>query len=93
MNILFVSAILPYPLYSGGQIRIYNLLKELSKDHRISLYSFIRDEHERKYAGELGFLHDVTMVYRGRGMQLKYLIRSVFGNENGDRKRAIQKVL
>ena len=33
MNILFVSAVLPYPLYSGGQIRIYNLLKRLSKRH------------------------------------------------------------
>jgi len=44
MNILFVSAVLPYPLRSGGQIRIYNLLKRLSKHHSITLGSFIREE-------------------------------------------------
>jgi polysaccharide biosynthesis protein PslH len=77
MNILFVSAILPYPLISGGQIRIYNLLRQLSKTHSISLFSFIRNKEERKYVNELGFLKDITLINRGRGMQLKYLIPSL----------------
>src|ERR1035437_2734908 len=37
MKILMVSSYLPYPLYSGGQIRLYNLLKNLSKKHEITL--------------------------------------------------------
>lgn len=37
MNILVVSSYLPYPLFSGGHIRLYNLLKELSKKHEITL--------------------------------------------------------
>jgi len=37
MKILLVSSYLPYPLLSGGQVRLYNLLKELSKDHEITL--------------------------------------------------------
>lgn len=37
MKILLVSSYLPYPLNSGGHIRLYNLIKELSKKHEITL--------------------------------------------------------
>jgi glycosyltransferase involved in cell wall biosynthesis len=49
MKILMLTPYLPYPLYSGGQIRSYNLLKNLSKKHRITLFSFIRRNEEKKY--------------------------------------------
>lgn len=75
MNILFVSAILPYPLHSGGQVRIYNLLKQLSKKHNITLMTFIRSVEERKFASQLPFLSGIHMVYRGRAMQSRYLVR------------------
>lgn len=76
MNILFVSAILPYPLYSGGQVRIYNLLHRLSENHSITLLSFIRSDDERKYVKQLNFLSSVKMVHRGKALQLKYLVRA-----------------
>lgn len=44
---------LPYPLRSGGQIRTYNLLKNLSKKHDITLFSLIKDEEEKQYLHEL----------------------------------------
>lgn len=37
MNILVVSSYLPYPLFSGGHIRLYNIIKRLSKQHEITL--------------------------------------------------------
>lgn len=37
MKILFVSSYLPYPLLSGGHIRLYNLLKHLSKEYEVTL--------------------------------------------------------
>jgi len=74
MNILFISALLPYPLHSGGQVRMYNLLKELSKKHSITLFSFIRSEDENTYIKDLSFVDSVHTVMRGRGMQMKYLI-------------------
>lgn len=37
MNILMISSYLPYPLHSGGQVRLYNLIKELSAKHTITL--------------------------------------------------------
>jgi polysaccharide biosynthesis protein PslH len=77
MKILFVSAVLPYPLHSGGQIRIYNLLKRLSKIHEIHLYSFIRSGDETKYLNELTFCKRVVMVNRGRVWQPKYIFKTL----------------
>src|SRR3989339_1286331 len=77
MNILFISAVFPYPLHSGGQIRIYNLLKRLSKKHSITLLSFIRSDKEKEYIKELSFLSHVETVYRGKALQLKYLFGAV----------------
>ncbi len=37
MSILLISSYLPYPLFSGGHIRLYNLIKELSRKHKITL--------------------------------------------------------
>lgn len=53
MKILMLTPYLPYPLWSGGQIRTYNLLKNLSKKHKITLFSFIRNEAEKKYIPNL----------------------------------------
>lgn len=37
MRILIVSSYLPFPLFSGGQVRLYNLIRELSAKHEITL--------------------------------------------------------
>jgi len=37
MRVLIVSSYLPYPLINGGHIRLYNLIKLLSKKHKITL--------------------------------------------------------
>jgi len=79
MNILFLSAVLPYPLHSGGQTRIYNLLRQLSRKHRITLVSFIRDIGEKEYLHELGFCESVHVVCRGRAWQAKYIARAITG--------------
>lgn len=53
MKILMLTPYLPFPLFSGGQIRTYNLLKNLANKHEITLFSFIRENKERKYIAEL----------------------------------------
>ena len=53
MKVLMLTPYLPYPLVSGGQIRTYNLLKHLSKNHDITLFSLIKDESERIHLKEL----------------------------------------
>ncbi len=44
---------LPYPPTSGGQIRSYNLIKQLSKDHEITLCALIKFDSEEKYVDKL----------------------------------------
>lgn len=44
---------LPYPPSSGGQIRSYNLIKQLSKEHEITLCSLIKFDSEEKYINGL----------------------------------------
>jgi glycosyltransferase involved in cell wall biosynthesis len=51
-KILILSPIFPLPLKSGGQVRIFNLIKHLSDDFEISLLSLI-DMEEEKYIHEM----------------------------------------
>jgi glycosyltransferase involved in cell wall biosynthesis len=44
---------LPTITMSGGQTRWYNLIKYLSKEHEITLYSLLKDDSERKLIPEL----------------------------------------
>jgi hypothetical protein len=52
MNILFLSSWFPYPPINGAKIRIYNLVRELAKNHDITLIAFARTipiEEARKH--------------------------------------------
>jgi glycosyltransferase involved in cell wall biosynthesis len=53
MKILMLTPYLPFPLMSGGQTRSYNLIKNLSKKHEITLFSLVKDNKERRYIPEL----------------------------------------
>ncbi len=79
MKILFVSALFPYPLYSGGQVRIFNLLKQLSSKHKITLFSFIRESQEQQYIKNISFCKRIHTIYRGQAWQPGYVLKSVFG--------------
>lgn len=43
MRVLFVSRWFPFPSDNGSRIRIYNLIKQLSRRHEITLLSFTQD--------------------------------------------------
>src|SRR3989338_11157532 len=53
MKILMLTPYLPYPPSSGGQVRSYNLIRELYKKHDITLFCYIRDDKERQFIPEL----------------------------------------
>lgn len=77
MNILVLSAVLPFPLYSGGQVRLYNLLKRLSCNHTITLVSYIRNIQEQSFVSELSFCHRVETIMRGHAWQIPYLFKAL----------------
>ena len=65
MKILMITPYLPYPLLSGGQIRTYNLLKNLAGKHEITLFSFIREKKEKKHIKELlKYCRNVKVIQR-----------------------------
>lgn len=66
MKILMITPYLPYPLVSGGQIRTYNLLKNLSQKHKITLVSFIREPREKQYLKDLKPYCENILVYQRR---------------------------
>ncbi|MDP1721656.1 MAG: glycosyltransferase family 4 protein [Candidatus Gottesmanbacteria bacterium] len=81
MKILFISALMPYPLHSGGQVRVYNLLSRLSRNHEITLVTFLRDLSEKRFEENLSFCKKIITVYRGHAWQPGYVIRSLLGTK------------
>lgn len=51
MKILFLTSRFPYPPFRGDKLRVFNLIKELSKDHEIVVASFADPEDGKYYAG------------------------------------------
>lgn len=79
MRILMITPYLPYPLVSGGQIRTYNLLKNLSAKHRVTLVSFIRNNTEKKNLENLKqFCRGVYPVLRRPAWSAKNIILAAF---------------
>lgn len=64
MNILMLTPYLPYPLLSGGQIRTYNLLKNASSSHKITLFALIKDESETEHIKHLKPFCSKIKVFR-----------------------------
>jgi len=67
MNILFLSTKLPYPPLSGAKIRDFNLIKQISKKHKIILVSFIQDEKEKENLKFLKPYCQIIKVIKERG--------------------------
>ena len=53
MRILIVSSFLPYPLHSGGHVRLYNLMKQLSSHHKLTLVCEKRPHQTQKDIAEV----------------------------------------
>lgn len=53
MKILMLTPYLPFPPSSGGQIRSYNLIKQLSKKHDITLCSLIKNPEDERFKEKL----------------------------------------
>ncbi len=53
MKILMLTPYLPFPPSSGGQVRSYNLIKNLARENEITLFSLIKNDTERQFVHEL----------------------------------------
>lgn len=82
MRVLMLTPYLPYPLYSGGQIRTYNLLKQLSAKHDITLFSLIKHESEKQHVKELEkYCSEVKVFKRSeKPFTIKNILRTGFSS-------------
>jgi len=103
MKILMLVPYLPTITMSGGQTRWYNLIKYLSKNNEITLYSLIKDDSERKLIPDLKkYCKEVKVFTRPKKpWTLRNILLSVFGpfplvvvrNFSWDERREIVKDL
>lgn len=63
MRILFVSAWFPYPPDNGSRIRVYNLMKALSREHEVFLISLMQQDSRRENAVHLGDICEVVSLH------------------------------
>ncbi|MBI4446374.1 MAG: glycosyltransferase [Acidobacteria bacterium] len=65
LRILIVSAYLPQLGQHGGAGRVFQLLREVSKKHRVSLISFVENAREERQTSELApYCEEVVTVLR-----------------------------
>ncbi len=102
MKILLVSSFLPYPLYSGGHIRLYNLIKGLSGKHKITLVCEKRDYQTEKDVLEMEKICEkVITVDRKKQWSWQNILTSGFsmnpfltvGHANNDMRNKIGELL
>ncbi len=64
MKILMLVPLLPNIQMSGGQTRWYNIIRHLSKQHDLTLVTFIKDDSEEKYVDDLKKYCKKILIFR-----------------------------
>lgn len=82
MKILMISSYLPYPLHSGGHIRLYNILKILGSKHEITLVCEKRFYQSEKDIREVEKVcHKVITVPRRKQWSLSNILKTGLSNK------------
>lgn len=103
MKILMLTPYLPFPTTSGGQIRSYNLIKQLCKKHEITLCSLIKYDHERQYVKNLEPFCKKVYVFKRpeKPFEIKNILKTGFGqypllvirNFSSAEKKSLPKII
>src|SRR6266480_4515485 len=102
MKILLVSSYLPYPLFSGGNVRLYNVIKELSVNHSITLLCEIRDYQTQEDIKEVAkFCTEVITVPRKKQWSVQNILKTaasmysflLIGHTSKEMKKKIVQLL
>ena len=81
MTYVFLTSRLPYPPYRGDKLKVWNLLRQLSKRHKIILVSFIQNERERQYETQLNEVcQEIHLVPLPRWKSALNCVRAIAGS-------------
>jgi len=82
MKILMISSFLPFPLHSGGHVRLYNLIKHLSKENEITLICEKRPNQTYVDIKELEKIcKKVITVPRKKQWSINNILKTGFSND------------
>ncbi len=82
MRILLFTSRLPFPPYRGDKLKIWNLLRQVSRVHDVALVSFIQHESERALAAELRpFCKRIELVHFPAWRSVLECARAIPGTE------------
>lgn len=78
MKILMVSSYLPYPLFSGGDIRLFNLIKNLNENgYKITLICEKRSHQSESHIKKVeGICEKVITVERRKQWSIRNILRT-----------------
>lgn len=83
MKILLISSYLPYPLFNGGHVRLYNLMRELSQKHEITLICEKRPFQKSEDIDEVKKVcKEVITVDRGKQWSVSNITKSGFSSHS-----------
>lgn len=78
MDILLLTPRLPYPPYRGDKLKIFNLVKRLSRSHRITLLTFTTTAEEAGHRDALEDYCEVKSLHLPRWKSLWNCVVGVF---------------
>jgi len=103
MRILIISSYLPFPLFSGGHIRLYNIVKRLTeKNHQVTLICEKRENQTEEDINEIAKIcKQVITVERKKQWSLQNILQTGFskksflitGHTNEDMQRKMVELL
>ena len=83
MKILIVSSYLPFPLTNGGHIRLFNLIKQLSMMHEITLVCEMRQSQTKEDISEIKkYCKQVITAPRKKQWSIRNIIKSGLSNKS-----------
>jgi glycosyltransferase involved in cell wall biosynthesis len=82
MNILVLTPYVPYPLNFGGAVRIYNLIRQLSRRHAVHLLTFREAGGGGDPAGLAPFCQTITTIPQVAADQRWQQLRALFSAQS-----------
>jgi len=82
VKILILTPRLPYPPHRGDKLKIFNLIRRLSRAHEITLLSFIQSKDEQRHLGALGeFCREIHTIHQPPVVSFLRCVLGLFSTE------------
>ncbi|MEI8354421.1 MAG: glycosyl transferase family 1, partial [Lentisphaerota bacterium] len=82
MNILVLTPYVPYPPSFGGAVRIYHLIRQISRRHAVHLLTFREETGAGDPEGVAPYCASITVIPRVVADKRRQQLRSLFSAQS-----------